>query len=366
MYPIPVEILIYIFRQLDVKDLENCFLVCKHWNALTNDLCLWLPKCYEKLKQSQWIDVSLMSSLQLCGIYDMKIFMEKYTIHSKNKLHFKSGYYMRKLYYHLHLLSNENFTLQDQVNLFPNENIIAYHKCIMTGPAMDSSNINGSLISHLMNWSVWNQLPDDFILPDPYLGRKTKLVGKNIIMQLPKLNDSSLNTLVKMTCIVPQNGEFLQDKSRISGKYLLNYQESDCSIDEGILLPEINVLFQDCHLIMYTIDIRKSVAIVLEWEQITKEIITILNGLNTHQSLLIIGSGDKNGEEECITLVDLVNKLQRIFFKIPTIDTSDEQYKLKILIAHWRVWVTTSDGVDYDNIANMINWGLCRSNNNNN
>ncbi|KAK4470654.1 hypothetical protein MN116_006187 [Schistosoma mekongi] len=364
MYPIPVEILIYIFRQLDVNDLENCSFVCKQWNTLTNDLCLWLPKCYEKLQKCQWIDVHLMTSLQLCGIYDMKIFLEKHTVHSKNKLHFKSGYYMRKFYYHLHFLSNENCTLQSQVNLYPNENIIVYHKCIMIGPAMDSSNINGSLINHVMNWSIWNQLPDDFIIPDPYLGRKTKLVGKNIMIQLPKSSDSLPSTLVKMTCIVPQNGEFLQDKSRISGEYLLNYQENDCSIHKGTLLPEINVLLRDCHLIIYTIDIRKSVAIFLEWEQITKEIVTVLNGLNAHQSLLIIGSGDKNGKEECITLVDLVNKLQAIFFIIPTTDTSNEQHKLKIPIAQWRVWMTTSNGVDYDNIVNMINWGLCRSNNN--
>ncbi|CAH8523149.1 unnamed protein product [Schistosoma turkestanicum] len=366
MCSIPVEILYRIYHQLDIKDLENCSLVCKQWNTLINDLHLWLPRCYEKLQTHQWIDSNLLSLLKLCGIYDMNIFVQEQSIPYQNKLHFKSGYYMRKLFYYLQLISDDSYHYEDQVITDHAENMIVYYKCVMIGPGMDSSTINRCIINHLMNWSIWDQLPDDFIMPNPYLGVKTNLIGKNIMIQVPKLNNSSLNTLIKMTCIIPRNGELLEDRNRMSGQYILDSEKNDCSIDRITLLPEISILLKDCHLILYTIDIRISIVIDLDWEQVTKEIIIILNDLTNQQSLLIIGLGDENGEEECITLVDLVNKLQCIFFKNSAFDSVSEQMLAKIPNAQWRVWLTTSNGMNYDNLVEMINWGLYRNNSHNN
>ncbi|CAI2730158.1 unnamed protein product [Schistosoma spindalis] len=369
MYSIPVEILYRIYNELDINDLENCSLVCKQWNILINDIYLWLPKCYKKLQKFNWIDSNLLNLLKLCGIYDINIFIKKQTVKSNKQLHYKSGYYMRKLFYYLQLLSNDCYNNNNDlnhINIHHNENNIDYYKCVMIGPGIDSSIINRYIINHILNWSILDQLPDDFIIPNSYLGIKSNLIGKNIMIQLPKLNNYSLNTLIKMTCIIPQNGELLQDKNRISGKYLLNNEENNCTIDKINFLPEISILLKDCHLILYILDIRKSIVNDLNWEQITKEIIIILNDLNIYQSLLIIGAGNENGKEECITLVDLVSKLQCILFKNSTLDNLGEQLILKISNAQWRVWLTTSNGMDYDNLAKMINWGLYRSNDNNN
>ncbi|CAH8558597.1 unnamed protein product [Schistosoma intercalatum] len=366
MYSIPIEILYQIYNQLDINDLNNCSLVCKQWHILINDIYLWLPKCYKKLQKFNWIDSNLLNLLKLCGIYDINILIEKKSIKKYNKqLHNKSGYYMRRLFYYLQLLSTDYYyNNKNDIHLYHNENSIDYYKCIMIGPGIDSSILNRYIIKHILNWSIMDQLPDDFIITNSYLGIKSNLIGKNIMIQLPKLNNYLFNTLIKMTCIIPQHGELLPDKNRISGEYLLHTEEIDCNNNKINLLPEISILLKDCHLILYILDIRKSIIDDLDWEQITKEIIIILNDLNVYQSLLIIGAGNENGEEECITLVDLVSKLQCILFKNSTLDSLGEQMILKIPNAQWRVWLTTSNGMDYDNFAKMINWGLYRNNDN--
>ncbi|VDP17892.1 unnamed protein product [Schistosoma margrebowiei] len=368
MYSIPIEILYQIYHQLDIHDLNNCSLVCKQWNLLINDIYLWLPKCYKKLQKFNWIDSNLLNLLKLCGIYDINILIERKSIKKYNKqLHHKSGYYMRKLFYYLQLLSNDyNNNNNNNIDLYPHENNIDYYKCIMIGPGIDSSILNRYIIKHILNWSIMDQLPDDFIITNNYLGINSNLIGKNIMIQLPKLNNYSLNTLIKMTCIIPQNGELLLNKNRITGKYLLHNEEIDYNHEKINFLPEISILLKDCHLILYIIDIRKSIIDDLDWEQITKEIIIILNDLNVYQSLLIIGAGNENGQEECITLAELVNKLQCILFKNSIFDNLGEEMILKIPNAQWRVWLTTSNGMDYDNLAKMINWGLYRNNDNNN
>ncbi|CAH8600198.1 unnamed protein product [Schistosoma rodhaini] len=369
MYSIPTEILYQIYNKLNINDLNNCSLVCKQWNQLINDIYIWLPKCYKKLKKTYWIDETILILLKLCGINNIQLFLEnKQSINqlSINQLHFKSGYYMRKLYNYLKLLSNNNNNIKKyQIN----KNIIDYYKCIMIGPGMDSSNINRLLINYILNWSILNEIPDDFIIPNINLGIISELIGINIMIKLPNLNNYILNTLIKMTCIIPKNGELLEDKNRISGKYLLYNEKNDNNnnnIDQINFLPEINILLKECHVILYIIDITKSIINELNWEQIIKEIILILNNLNVNQTLLIIGAGNEYDKEECISLIDLVNKLQCILFKNFTFDSLEEQLILKIPNAQWRIWLTSSNGLDYDNLANMINWGLYRNNDNDN
>ncbi|CAH8549884.1 unnamed protein product [Heterobilharzia americana] len=321
---IPVEILFNIFRQLSIKDLENCSLVCKQWNTLINDLYLWLPKCYQKLYEHKWIDKQLINLLKLCGIDCIKVFFRNY-IDKTNKLHPKSGYYMRKLFYYLHLLPRNNLISSNQIYSYNHEENIVYYKCIIIGPAMDSSRVNQSIIKHIFKLSIWNQLPDDFIMPDPYLGTKTKLIGKNIMIGVPRTNIIQDNiTIVKMTCIIPQNGELLNNQNRISGIYLLDNESIHDSIN---FIPEI-------------------------------EISILLNILHDDQSLLIIGVTDEYGQQECLTIIDLVDKLQCILFNQSTNDTLEDDLILNKPSLQWRLWLTTSNGEDYDNFTEMINWGL--------
>nr|CAH8852654.1 unnamed protein product [Trichobilharzia regenti] len=362
MNQIPVEILFRIYRQLDIKDLENCSVVCKHWNTLINDLCLWTPKCCEKLSEYKWIDRELLILMKLCGIYKMKLFLQHTGTHHQqlnrrqlqhhHQMHPQSGYYMRKLFYRLHALSNENFSCQKDADCRPpsdGENI-TYYKCLMIGPAMDSSSINQCIIKHMIKASVWDQLPDDFIIPDPYLGRETKLIGRNIMIETPKFNTSMAD-------------EPLVNKNRLSGIYLLSNEHQGDGTTQPMptLIPEIGSLIREYHVIIYTLDIRESGVDDINWDQISLEISAILNILGLDQSLLIVGVGDKYGKEACLSLTQLVDNLQSTILHESTLDVLENQLKAKNSCVQWRVWLTTSNGEDYDNLIQMIHWGLYRN-----
>ncbi|CAH8858542.1 unnamed protein product [Trichobilharzia szidati] len=368
MNQIPVEILFRIYRQLDIKDLENCSIVCKHWNTLINDLCLWTPKCCEKLCEYKWIDRELLILIKLCGIHQQASthhqLNRRLQQHHHRQMLPKSGYYMRKLFYRLHALSNVNFSSQKDAECPPSDgDNIVYYKCLMIGPAMDSSRINQCLIKHMIKASVWDQLPDDFIIPDPYLGGETKLVGKNIMIETPKLNASVVhNTLVKLTCIISQTGEPLVNRNRLSGMYLLsNENQGDGTARPLPLIPEIGNLIREYHVIIYALDIRESSVDDLNWDQISLEISAILNILGGDQSLLIVGVGDKYGKEACLSLVQLIDNLQSTILCESKLDVLENQLTGKNSSVQWRIWLTTSNGEDYDNLTQMINWGLYRN-----
>lgn len=336
---LPVEILLRIFSNLSGIDLVNCSLVCKHWYKITSTWDLWLNVYLKEVKPRAWIDRQ-QAILQTAIVSNM---------HSQDNPDVKCErhkcvQYVKQFVVYTQKIENTATHTVEQTQ---------FHSCVLIGPGIDESGVGGQFCKTLLSWTDINYLrqrnDSDQVMNDRW-------ISPGMMLRLPSGNNV-LVTFVHAR-VYPSRSNLYGGGNRADGS-LLVLPDHDGEESERIqLIPQLQRLIEYQHTVIYTINGTQSASnaagfpVKQFWHSVRQELSAVVECMQDHQKLLILGICNKYDGTNNTELMDLIDFLGGAWRS----STNEGLQPLVKCSLNYRVWCLTSDNREYSNIEQIFDW----------
>ncbi|CAH8523133.1 unnamed protein product [Schistosoma turkestanicum] len=310
---------------------------------------------------------------------------------------------MKKIYsYYTDINKLEKETLEKQIIPYLkslNTNEICFN-CIILGPAIDTVHLAGEFMHTLLSWIDLALTMNKQSIKSKQIPRRTNTswTGQGFILRLPQclsLNNDKENckSILFNTTILHSRKQMIRTRYCYGGSRLFG----NCLVDTSTTnqQPIVSVNFTSCtidaisstQIVFYVIDMRKEDNYLLNnenddsiplinpynsdserWNEIRIELDALTNCMNSEQILIILGVGNQNDHENNYNLIELALNLgcndctyskdtnHETNNNQETIDTCHGRPLLNKPYLNWRLWCTSINELNYNNLEEIFLW----------